>query len=141
MNAERGRGIRAWFEDRVEEQFEQRVPGEPASVMGDRWGSAPNARRRPPPRPDVPAPTVVAVTAPEDVRMEVPAEVGGPGPAHRPAAKGAAPGARSRRRGQSSRQLLRQALSSPAAARQAFLLREVLGSPVSLRTDAGDRPS
>lgn len=41
----------------------------------------------------------------------------------------------------SDRQLLQQALSNPRAARQAFLLREVLGPPVSLRSDTADRPS
>lgn len=45
-------------------------------------------------------------------------------------------------RGPSNRQLLRRALSSPGAARQAFLLREVLGPPVALRDDnSSDRPS
>lgn len=39
------------------------------------------------------------------------------------------------------RQLLRQALSNPRAIRQAFLLREVLGPPVSLLSRTGDRPS
>jgi hypothetical protein len=36
---------------------------------------------------------------------------------------------------------LRRALASPGAARQGFLLREVLGPPVSLRTDRDDHPS
>jgi hypothetical protein len=45
------------------------------------------------------------------------------------------------RRGPSSGQLLRRALASPSAARQGFLLREVLGPPVSLRTETTDRPS
>lgn len=42
--------------------------------------------------------------------------------------------------GPSSRDRLREALASPGAARQAFLLREVLGPPVALRTDRDDRP-
>jgi hypothetical protein len=72
--------------------------------------------------------------------MEVLSEVGDPVRVDRPA-NGAEPGDRSGGRGPSSRQLLRRALSSPGAARQAFLLREVLGPPVALRTDAADRPN
>jgi len=72
--------------------------------------------------------------------MDVPPEVRAPVRVDR-SAKGSVSGVRSGRRGPSSRQLLRRALSSPGAARQAFLLREVLGPPVSLRTDADDRPS
>ena len=53
---------------------------------------------------------------------------------------GVRPGDRAARRGPSNRELLRRALESPAAARQAFLLREVLGPPVSLRTAPHDRP-
>lgn len=44
-------------------------------------------------------------------------------------------------RRESSRRSLKRALATPGAARQAFLLREVLGPPVALRADEGDRPS
>lgn len=44
------------------------------------------------------------------------------------------------RGGRDTADRLRRSLSSPGAARQAFLLREVLGPPVSLRTGPHDRP-
>ena len=72
--------------------------------------------------------------------MEVPPEVRSPAPQDRPV-RVLRPGEQPARRGPSSRELLRQGLSTPAAVRQAFLLREVLGPPVSLRTDARDRPT
>jgi len=72
--------------------------------------------------------------------MEVPPEVRAPAPQDRPAS-GFRPDDRPARRGPSSRELLRRALSSPGAARQGFVLREVLGPPVSLRTDVHDHPS
>jgi hypothetical protein len=72
--------------------------------------------------------------------MELPPEVRAPAPQDRPAS-GFRPGDRPPRRRPNSRELLRRALSSPGAARQGILVREVLGPPVSLRTDAHDRPS
>ncbi len=45
------------------------------------------------------------------------------------------------RRNSSRRELLGQALSSRGAVRKGFLLREVLGPPVSLRGVIDDRPS
>jgi len=72
--------------------------------------------------------------------MQVPPEVRAPAPQDRPPS-GFRPGDRPARRGPSNRELLRRALSSPGAARQGFVLREVLGPPVSLRSDAHDRLS
>lgn len=50
------------------------------------------------------------------------------------------PGDRPVRTSPNARALLRRALASPSAVRQAILLREVLGPPVSLRPDHHDRP-
>jgi hypothetical protein len=92
---------------------------------------------RPTPRVDVrlPTPPPPIRTPPrEDIRREeVPREE-----IRRPEVRTPAPAAR---RGPSSGQLLRRALASPNAARQGFLLREVLGPPVSLRTEHTDRPT
>ena len=76
----------------------------------------------------------------EDVRMEVPTELGAPATKDRPPS-GLQPGGHTEPQGLSSRELLRRTLSSPRSARQGFLLREALGPPVSLRADSHDRPS
>jgi hypothetical protein len=102
--------------------------------------ASPEARLPPPPRDRLPAPPEVRIPAREDVRIEVQPEVRAPAPKGRPVSS-VRPGDRAPRRGPSSRQLLRQVLSSPSTARQGVLLREVLGPPVSLRTDAHDRPT
>jgi hypothetical protein len=78
--------------------------------------------------------------APEEVREAVPPERRGQPPRERrPSDTG--PLDRPAGRRPRSRELLHRALSSPGAARQAFLLREVLGPPVSLRPGPLDRPS
>jgi hypothetical protein len=46
---------------------------------------------------------------------------------------------RSSKNGRSDREFLRSALAEPGVARQSFLLIEVLGPPVSLRSNSVDR--
>jgi hypothetical protein len=92
----------------------------------------------PPARPARPAPRRREIVARENVPREVvrervePVRQQRPAPAPRPPVVAV-------RRGPSSRDLLLKALSSPAAARQAFVLREVLGPPVALRTNIDER--
>jgi hypothetical protein len=101
------------------------------------------------PRDRMPAPPAEGPeVAPEHVQVEVahderprPQRRPAPAPAPAPPECRGRPGDRTARRGPSNRELLRRALSSPEAARQAFLLKEVLGPPVSMRTGTDDRPN
>ncbi|TVR27242.1 MAG: hypothetical protein EA389_03605 [Ilumatobacter sp.] len=102
---------------------------------------AQSERAVPTPLPDV-RPAAPPPRSYSQAREHVPPEIvpgetkvrATPPPARRPE-----PPPRPRR--ESSRSALRRALASPGAARNAFVLREVLGPPVSLRTDIEDRPS
>jgi len=86
----------------------------------------------PPPRDRLPAQPEIRVPAREIVQMHTTPEVRERAPQPTPAVVLSSSDPTTRRR-PSNRELLRQALSTQSATRQAFLLREVLGPPVSLR--------
>lgn len=120
MNTDRNR--------RIQPRVEQGRP--------DHTSEVPSARLPSEDPPEVPIQAPIS----ENVRMRVPSEMRGLAQTPRTALEGrrdVAPGPHE----PSSRQRLRRALASPGAARHAYLLREVLGPPVSLRTDTHDRSS
>jgi hypothetical protein len=112
----------------------------PPSVVTGRPGTPRGSSLPAPPRDRLPPRPAIEVSPRETVPTEVVDERRAGTPPRRPAGD-LRPGDRPTRSEPSNRELLRRALSSPRAIRQAILLREVLGPPVSLRTDIHDRPS
>lgn len=112
----------------------------PPSVTTDRPGTPRGSRLPAPPRDRLPPRPALRVPPRENVPVEEVDERRSRTPPRRPVGD-LRPGDRPVRSDPSSRELLRRALSSPHAIRQAILLREVLGPPVSMRTDTHDRPS
>ena len=111
----------------------------PPSVATGPSGTPRGSSLPAPPRDRLPPRPAIPVSPRENVPMEVVDERRAGTPPRRPAGD-LRPGDRPARSSPSSRELLRRALLSPGAVRQAILLREVLGPPVSLRYDPHDRP-
>ncbi len=101
---------------------------------------SPEVRLAPAPHDRLPPPPAVRAYAQESVPPELPpAEIIRASPDRAPGDSWS--DEQPARRAPSSRERLVKALSTPGAVRQAFLLSEVLGPPVALRTDTDDRHS